>query len=69
MKKTKKDLFNGVGIEHICEVCGKIFIPTPEWAWISAITRKPVCRYNCRCETERRKTSRYNNIISRDNRR
>lgn len=69
MKKTKKDLFNGVGIEHTCEVCGTRFIPTPEWVYRSAISHRLVCSYNCRCKTEKERTSRYNNIISRDNRR
>ena len=52
-----------------CEVCGTPFNPTKEWAYKSAITRRPVCRYNCQLATERKKQSRYNNLISRDSRR
>jgi hypothetical protein len=61
--------YNGVGREYKCEVCGKIFIPTPDWVYKSAKTHKVVCSYNCRCKTEKEKTSRYNNLISKDNRR
>ena len=52
-----------------CEVCGTLFNPTKEWAYKSAITHRPVCRYNCQLETERKKQSRYKSLISRDNRR
>jgi hypothetical protein len=58
-----------MGRECKCEVCGKRFIPTPEWVYRSATSHRLVCSYNCRCKTEKEKTSRYNNIISRDIRR
>ena len=69
IKKAKNTIFNGVGIEYTCEVCGKRFIPAPQHLYRHATTRKFVCSYNCRCKSEKEKTSRYNNIIVHDLRR
>ena len=56
-----------MGEEYTCEVCGHIFIPTSEWIYRSALTKRKVCSYKCRSKTEHEKNERLGNILEAKN--
>jgi C4-type Zn-finger protein len=67
-KKIPRNFLGGnahmVGIDHICPVCGKVFIPAPEHIYkIGKFKDKLVCSYGCRCKWEKENAPKKENNL------